>query len=407
MNPLDDLISSSAGVPDVTSDGLGRGRAELDSVIAQAGARMTTVRQPGAHAQRKATIRWWGGVRGKTMIGVAGVVALAAAATVIVLPASTPHPAGSPRAGSSANPTVQAKPTVQARPTVTGSASSQASVPVTYSVTAARADVTAASVFQQAAQATPNGDAPLVNGWPDALYWHTLTESTSSGCPGQVQFSDVWLGQSGSEVVRNQTKGSVPASDRHSAQCSGGPTANSTYPVGNVPAGAMIGGQIYTWAQFAALPTDPAQLQPIIEADSKVGVASEKGEPEMDFLFQTITILLTQDPVSPAIRKALYELSEKIPGVTVSGHYTDSLGRSGTVLSQSGSAGLVVDTSDGQVLATTQPAGSSMVCTNNNCSQQPYSASATVFISAAPTNTEPNVSQPTPILSTVPTPSNS
>lgn len=400
MNPLDDLISSSARIPGVTPDGLGKGRAELDAAIARASAQKTAARQPGAHANRKATTRWWGGVRGKTIIGVAAFAAAAAAATVIALPASAPHPAGSPVASA------PAKPTVTAKPRATGSAGSQAAVPVTYSFTAATADVTAAYVFRQAAEARPNGNASLVNGWPDALYWHTLTESTSSGCPGQVDVSEIWLGKSGSEIVRNQTKHPVRASHGNSLQCAGGPTANSTYPVGSVPAGPMIGGQIYTWSQFAALPTDPAQLQPILEADSKVGVASEKGEPEMNFLFQTITNLLTQDPVSPAMRKALFELSEKIPGVTVSGQYTDSLGRSGTVLTQSGSGGIVIDTSNGQVLATTQPAGSSTICDNNDCHQQPYSASATVFVSAGPTNTEPQVNQPTPLPSTGLAPSN-
>ncbi len=46
----------------------------------------------------------------------------------------------------------------------------------------------------------------------------------------------------------------------------------------------MIGGEIYTWAQFAALPTDPAALWPILQDDSTVGVAPDKGIPEQDCL---------------------------------------------------------------------------------------------------------------------------
>jgi hypothetical protein len=60
------------------------------------------------------------------------------------------------------------------------------------------------------------------------------------------------------------------------------------------------------------------------------------------------------------------------------------MGRSRTVLSQNGSGGIVVDTSNGQVLATTQPAGSSTICDNSQCHNQP-----------------------TPFLSTVPAPSSS
>lgn len=57
---------------------------------------------------------------------------------------------------------------------------------------------------------------------------------------------------------------------------------------------------------------------------------------------------------SPALRKALYEVAAKIPGVTVAGTYTDSLGRTGTVL-HIGLWTMTVDTGNGQILAMTTP----------------------------------------------------
>jgi hypothetical protein len=401
MNPLDDLISSSSRVPGVTPDGLGRGRAALDGAIA------ARARQESPTRRRKTAAHWFGGLRGKAIIGVAGVAALAAAAAVIVLPSSSPRTANSPMAGSSAKPTLKAR--AQPKPSASGHAAGSL---MTYSITPV--NVTAAYVFAQAAkgaQYTPEGNVPLVNGWPDALYWHTVTESTNTGCPGVVNVGNVWLGRSGSEIVSNHNQGSAPAGESNSIACGGGPgsNANNTYPVGNVPTGPMIGGKIYTWAQFAALPTDPAALWPILQADSTVGVAPYKGIPEQDWLYQTIIMTLESDPVSPAMRVALLKDAEKISGVTVVGKYTDSLGRTGIALKQGSSDALVIDTSNGQVLTDIQPTPAHQGCTVThqqgatltNCAF----GGATLFISADATNTEPHVNQPTPFLSLVPSPS--
>ncbi|HEY6788074.1 MAG TPA: hypothetical protein VI365_12260 [Trebonia sp.] len=400
MNPLDDLISSSSGVPDVTADGLARGRAALDGAIA-AGARQESP------ARRKAAAHWFGGLRGKAIIGVAGVAAVAAAAAVIVLPSSSPHTAGSRPGDSSVKPTLKAG--AQPKPSASGQA---AGSPMTYSITPI--NVTAAYVFAQAAkgaQYTPEGNVPLVNGWPDALYWHTVTESTNTGCPSVVNVSQVWLGESGSEIVSNHNQGSAPAGESKSIACGGGPgsNANNTYPVGNVPTGPMIGGEIYTWAQFAALPTDPAALWPILQDDSTVGVAPYKGMPEQDWLYQTIIMTLEQDPVSPAMRVALLKDAEKISGVTVVGKYTDSLGRTGIALRQGSADSVVIDTSNGQVLTDFQPAPAHQGCTVTHQQGDTETScafgGATLFISADATNTEPHVNQPAPFLSLAPVPS--
>ena len=278
-----------------------------------------------------------------------------AGAAVIVLPSSSPHPAGSRHAESSVKPTLKAGPQPSPKPSASGQAVGS---PMTYSITPI--NVTAAYVFAQAAegaaQYTPEGSVPLVAGWPNALYWHTVTEGTNTGCPSVVNVSQVWLGKSGSEIVSNRQQGSAPAGEKNSIACGGGPgsTANRTYPVGDVPTGPMIGGEIYTWAQFAALPTDPAVLWPTLQHDSTVGVAPYKGVPEQDWLYQTIIMTLESDPVSPAMRVALLKDAEKISGVTVVGKYTDSLGRTGIALRQGSSDTQVIDTGNGQVLTDIQ-----------------------------------------------------
>jgi hypothetical protein len=155
-------------------------------------------------------------------------------------------------------------------------------------------------------------------------------------------------------------------------------------------------------------------------------VAPYKGIPEQDWLYQTIIMTLEQDPVSPAMRVALLADAEKIPGVTVVGKYTDSLGRTGIALRQ-GSADIeVIDTSNGQVLADIQPTPAHQGCTSVTSPTSTSTSTskngkrtgttttiscafggATLFLSADATNTEPHVNQPTPVLSAGPAPSTS
>ncbi len=168
MNPLDDLISSSSGVPGVTPGGLGRGRAALDRAIA------ARARQESP-ARRKAAAHWFSGLRGKAIIGVAGIAAAAAAAAVVVLPSSSPHTAGGPLAGPSAKPTLKAA--AQPKPSAPGQATGSL---MSYTITPLNANVTAAYVFAQAAkgaqaaQYTPEGNVPLVVYFGRTLpYWHS------------------------------------------------------------------------------------------------------------------------------------------------------------------------------------------------------------------------------------------
>jgi PASTA domain len=317
------------------------------------------------------------------------VAAVAAVATVLALQPGASRPSTSAATGSSA----QAAAPVKVNLGGAGAAVQTTAVLVTATFTA-ETDTTAASVLDEAALASGSGNVQLVNGWPTAPYWHVLSQQTNASCPGQVITSNSWLGKDGTVVDGTEVAG--PKSSDPTSSCSVSPTGY--YPVGGTPAGVFIGGQLYSWAQFAALPTDPAKLWPLLEADANVGVAPGKGG--VTWTYTTIVGALTSDPLSPAMRVALYKVMEKFPGVHVTGTYTDSLGRTGTAITFSapnfGSITDVIDASTGQVLAqldAAQPVPPGCVrATVGGEKGATCVVSGTdvqVFISAGPANTMP------------------
>jgi len=307
----------------------------------------------------KARRRW-------VMPTVAGLAAAAAVtAVVIVVPSAISRPAAQhPLAGSSG------KPVRQAKPGATGAAPAlPTSVPtsaprVTYSIKPAAADVTVIDVLTKAAAAVGSQENPGT-GWPAGAYWHTEQEVISGN--KLVSTDNIWMDASGNGV--------------------GEGTGEPPYAIGSTgQLPAAIGGKSYTWAQLDALPTDPAKLWPIVKADERLPFSStDPGAPKsgQSDLFQSIWNLVTSEPVPASLRKALYEVAAKIPGVTVDGQYTDSLGRTGTAL-HIGMWTMVVDPDTGQILAMMQAAGPPVqVCGATGCTeQQTAGASTSVYITA-------------------------
>ncbi len=290
-----------------------------------------------------------------------GVAAVAAAATAIVLPS---HPAARPLAADpSAKPVVRAKPgrtaSVPALPT-----SVPTSAPgVTYSIRPAAANVTVLDVLTKAATAVGSQASPGT-GWPAGAYWHTEQEVVSGA--KLVSTDNIWTDASGNGV--------------------GEGTVDPPYAISNSgEPPAAIGGKSYTWARLDALPTDPAKLWPIVKADEQLPFSSDPALPKsgQSDLFESIWNLVTSEPVPAPLRKALYEVAAKIPGVTVAGQYTDSLGRTGTAL-HIGMWTMVVDPDTGQILAMMQAAGPPVtVCGATGCiEQQTAGASTNVYITA-------------------------
>jgi hypothetical protein len=321
--------------------------------------------------------------------------AAAAVAAAVVVPLSSSHSGAQPLAGSSFKPPVKAPTAAKPKASASTPATVRVSAPMVTATFIAATDVTAAYVLGKAAQATQTtlaGSVPLVNGWPNATYWHTLSQSGDSSCPGQVVTSNLWLAKAGYAIGENTMTG--PKSSDVLSACGGGANLG-VYPIENEPDGVQIGGQIYSWPQFAALPTDPAKLWPIVEADANVGLGPDKGG--LTFDFETIGGALATEPVSPGMQEALYQVLERFPGVTVAGTYTDSLGRTGTALSL-GSSTLVVDSGTGQILAALGgappvPPG----CVRSSLTADPHAtcevggAGVTVYISAGPAASAPKV----------------
>jgi hypothetical protein len=311
--------------------------------------------------------------------------AAAAVAAVIVWPSSAPHPRAYPVANRAARPTVKVKPGGFIPSAVPTSAPA-----VTYSFSAGTTDVTAAYVLDKAATALGSQSQPE-GGWPTGAYWHTLQQVR---CGGGVYDDNTWIGSDGDGVGwgigPKMTNGSKSTREEGSGCAPGGDAPFPIVtPMGGPPGppgpSFSIGEKSYTLAQLDALPTDPAKLWPIMKADERLSFSLDPALPKSGSsdLFQSIWNLLTSEPVPAALRKALYEVSAKIPGVSVEGTYTDSLGRTGTVL-HVGMWTMVVDTSNGQVLAMMVAPGPSItVCGDSGCHQQPGpGASANVYISA-------------------------
>jgi hypothetical protein len=331
MKPLDDLLAISRPVPDISPDGLSSGRGALNAALSagHAASAARGGRDPGS---------WLSGLRAKALIGTAAVAAgAAAAATVIVMPSSSP--AG--LAGSSARPAVTAP-----------------KAPVARAMPSAPTTLTAATVLGQAARAA--GSQP---GWPNARYWYSEDKYT---CGGQLYTDKIWIYRYGKGVVEKTGPRNGGSS------CTGDLGMAPLFP-------AYVFGP-YTWSQLYALPTDPARLEPKLMADSHniiyqhPGTAAQWASQQASF--QYVMTQLTDTPAPPALREALFKVAASIHGVRVRGHYTDSLGRTGTAL-QLGRYTMVVDPANGLILDENPDTGPSTI----------------MFITQGPATSEPKLAR--------------
>jgi hypothetical protein len=205
-----------------------------------------------------------------------------------------------------------------------------------------------AVVLNQAAQAA--GSQP---GWPNAQYWYSEVKYP---CGGQLYTSRVWLSRHGNGVVEK-----TGPTDIRDSSCG---ADLFTAPI--IDSGRF---GPYTWSQLQRLPTDPAKLKPKLMADFP--------SPDQPSLFEDVEILLVGTPAPPTVRAALFKVEASIPGVTVTGHYTDALGRTGTVLNL-GRSTMVVDPASGVVLDETD------------------SGSTVMYVTQGPAASEPKLSGPAP-----------
>jgi hypothetical protein len=213
-----------------------------------------------------------------------------------------------------------------------GSSAKPASAPVA---------LTAATVLDQAARAA--GAQP---GWPNARYWYTEDKYT---CGGRLYTDKIWLARHGSGVVEK-------SGPRDGGSC-GADLFTAAIPAGL--ADTTFGP--YTWSQLFALPTNPAKLKPKLLA----GRQSNQG------FFQYVMMnLLTGTPAPPALREALFKVAASIPGVRVTGRYTDPLGRTGTAL-ELGAVTVVLDPASGLVLDETNRPSTVMFVAQGPAASEP------------------------------------
>jgi hypothetical protein len=100
----------------------------------------------------------------------------------------------------------------------------------------------------------------------------------------------------------------------------------------------------FTWDQLYALPTESRTLERKLRATSLNGGRDDNSE-----LFSLVGSLISESPAPPALRKALWEIAARIPGVTLAGAVKDSIGRPGIEIRR-GFEGYVLDPKDGRLL---------------------------------------------------------
>jgi hypothetical protein len=161
-------------------------------------------------------------------------------------------------------------------------------------------------------------------------YQYTQSESTYQDCdedqpaycynmPQQRQF---WLGADGSGRIL-ETSGTptfVTPADQAAWVAHGSPA------ISTAPSDTTFGPHTLSDGpgDLATLPTDPTQLGALLSARKIEG-----GPPGPAEDFVQVGDLLRETDASPALRSALYQVAEKITGVTLLGTVTDHDGRSG------------------------------------------------------------------------------
>jgi hypothetical protein len=322
-------------------------RTVLQAAMAVDGALET--KTPSSRRTRRA--RW--GRRRTAGFSLAAVGAAAAAVALgVTMAAPNPAAGGKPAAGQETRVTSLLSYSIDTTPT-----STPASVPL---------DAAAEAIGRQAGSAQgPNID------WSEP-YFHTAAVNNCQG--GQSNNGqngeDTWLDLSGYGVIQDSQ---VTGQD-----CTNVGTGAPTIMIPGGPPSYRLGHKSLTQAQVDQLPANPNQLWPALQ--QLTGPPSSRA---WNDLFGSIAGLVTSQPLSPAFSKALLEDAAKIPGVPVEGKYTDSLGRTGTVLSL-GTLTIAIDTKTGQILSSTQNAIPGVPICGGNATPdgcQPDASTTTIYVS--------------------------
>lgn len=157
-----------------------------------------------------------------------------------------------------------------------------------------------------------------VGGWPQASYWHSVSSYRHGS--GPLVRREVWAGHHaiGGLLDTRLSSAVIPLQD-----------------------GRFAG---LGWDQLYALPTESAALESRLRATSLDGLRDSDTE-----LFALVGNLLRESPAPPALRKALWEVVARVPGVSLVGAVEDSTGRPGVAIERAGH-GYVLDPPAGRLL---------------------------------------------------------
>jgi len=157
--------------------------------------------------------------------------------------------------------------------------------------------------------------------WQDAKYWRSVSSYLRNG---QEVRREIWIGHHDIGVLKD---GGVDS--------------------GVIPLDVAIfptGGSGVSWDELFALPTDASALEQRLR--SGINGAGPDDDSE---LFVIVGDLLRESPAPPALRKALWEVAARVPGIELVGAVTDHAGRAGVAVERNGTR-YVVDPTDGRLL---------------------------------------------------------
>ena len=189
------------------------------------------------------------------------------------------------------------------------------------------ASLNISDVLRQAGAAA--GDQP--GGWPKASYWHSVSSYRHGS--GPLVRREVWAGHHGTGGLLDTRLSSavIPLQD-----------------------GRFAG---LGWDELYALPTEPGALESHLRATGLDGMRDSDTE-----LFALVGDLLRESPAPPTLRKALWEVVARVPGVSLVGAVEDSTGRPGVAIERE-EHGYVLDPTAGRLLeeyiGTPKPGGAS------------------------------------------------
>jgi hypothetical protein len=167
--------------------------------------------------------------------------------------------------------------------------------------------------------------------WQSAAYWHSVSRHHQGNGPTFTR--EIWIGHHEPGVLKD------PGVD----------TGVLPLEVALFPAG----GTGISWDGLWSLPTDPDAL----EHQLRDGI-NGAGNGDDSELFVIVGDLLRESPAPPVLRKALWEVAARVPGVRLVGEVTDGAGRAGVAVERQGQR-YVLDPDTGKLLEETEATWSS------------------------------------------------